>query len=98
MPAGPRELFAYWLKSQPATPVVVGASPRAGLGLLRAACAAAVSEGRQYALPDDVKLVAEPSLGHRLVSHPTANLAGVTPAATVAEIVQRVPVPVSADR
>lgn len=78
--------------------LVVGASPRASLGLLRAACAVAVSEGRQYALPDDVKLVAEPVLGHRLVAHPTAHLAGVTTSATVAEIVSRVPVPVGGDR
>ena len=78
--------------------LVVGASPRAGLGLLQAARAVAVSEGRQYTLPDDVKLVAEPVLGHRLVAYPTAHLSGVTTAATVAEIVRSIPVPVSADR
>jgi len=47
--------------------VEVGASPRAGLMLLRAAKARAMMKGRDHALPDDVQALAEPVLGHRLV-------------------------------
>lgn len=46
-----------------------GLSPRAGLGLLRAARAFALIEGRQHVLPDDVQAVAAPVIGHRLHAH-----------------------------
>jgi MoxR-like ATPase len=48
----------------------LGASPRAGLMLLRAAKAHAVLDGRDHALPDDVQALAEPVLSHRLVLAP----------------------------
>jgi MoxR-like ATPase len=47
--------------------VVLGASPRASLSLLRAAKAAAVIAGRPFATPDDVRGAAVPVLAHRLV-------------------------------
>jgi MoxR-like ATPase len=50
--------------------VDLGASPRAGLMLLRAAKAHAMVEGRDHALPDDVQALAEPVLAHRLVLAP----------------------------
>jgi MoxR-like ATPase len=50
--------------------VDLGASPRAGLMLLRAAKARAMMEGRDHALPDDVQALAEPVLSHRLVLAP----------------------------
>ena len=50
--------------------VDLGASPRAGLMLLRAAKAKAMMEGRDHALPDDVQVLAEPVLAHRLVLAP----------------------------
>jgi MoxR-like ATPase len=48
--------------------VVLGASTRAALALYRAAQALAVTAGRDYAVPDDVKTLAEPCLAHRLVT------------------------------
>jgi MoxR-like ATPase len=75
--------------------VSVGASPRAALSVLRAATAWAVSDGRAYVTPDDVKDVAEPALAHRIVAHPAAELAGATTSATVAEILARVAVPMA---
>jgi MoxR-like ATPase len=48
----------------------LGASPRAGLMLLRAAKARAMMEGRDHALPDDVQALAEAVLAHRLVLAP----------------------------
>jgi MoxR-like ATPase len=50
--------------------VDLGASPRAGLMLLRAAKARAMMQGRDHALPDDVQALAEPVLAHRLVLAP----------------------------
>jgi MoxR-like ATPase len=50
--------------------VDLGASPRAGLMLLRAAKAHAMMQGRDHTLPDDVQALAEPVLAHRLVLAP----------------------------
>jgi MoxR-like ATPase len=50
--------------------VELGASPRAGLMLLRAAKALAALDGRDHALPDDVQALAQPVLAHRLLLAP----------------------------
>jgi MoxR-like ATPase len=52
--------------------VELGASPRAGLMLLRAAKALAALESRHHALPDDVQMLAQPVLAHRLLLAPDA--------------------------
>ena len=52
--------------------VELGASPRAGLMLLRAAKARALVHGRDHALPDDVQALAEAVLSHRLMLAPEA--------------------------
>jgi MoxR-like ATPase len=52
--------------------VELGASPRAGLLLLRAAKARALLSGREHALPDDVQALALPVLGHRILLGPEA--------------------------
>jgi len=61
--------------------VDLGASPRAGLMLLRAAKAHAMLAGRDHALPDDVQALAEPVLAHRLV------LAPETPRAAAGDVI-----------
>jgi MoxR-like ATPase len=61
--------------------VDLGASPRAGLMLLRAAKAHAMMAGRDHALPDDVQALAEPVLAHRLV------LAPETPRSAAAHVI-----------
>jgi MoxR-like ATPase len=55
--------------------VDLGASPRAGLMLLRAAKARAMVHGRDHALPDDVQALAEPVLAHRIVLAPESSRA-----------------------
>jgi MoxR-like ATPase len=67
----------------------LGASPRAGLMLLRAAKARALLQGRDHALPDDVQALAEPVLSHRLVLAPEAVEA--TPSGVVADTLAAVP-------
>lgn len=51
------------------TEVALGASPRAALGLYRAAQASALLEGRDYVVPDDIKRLAVPVLSHRILTH-----------------------------
>ncbi len=58
----------------------LGASPRAGLQLLRAAKARALLDGRDHALPDDVQALAGPVLAHRLVLAPGEPLDSATTA------------------
>jgi MoxR-like ATPase len=67
----------------------LGASPRAGLMLLKAAKALAALEGRDHALPDDVQRLAAPVLTHRLLLAPDA--VGVERADVVREALERVP-------
>jgi MoxR-like ATPase len=69
--------------------VDLGASPRAGLLLLRAAKARALLAGRDHALPDDVQALAEVVLAHRLVPAPEA--LDVTGARIVADAVAATP-------
>ena len=72
----------------------LGASPRAGIALLRVAKARAVADGRDYLMPDDVKAVAVPVLAHRLIVAPEARSAGVTGEQLVREVLEKTPVPV----
>jgi MoxR-like ATPase len=78
-------------RSHPA--VELGASPRASLGLLRAARAAAALAGREYAVPDDVKALALHVLPHRLILRPEAQLAGLDPVRVVADVIDGTPAP-----
>ncbi|HET7567244.1 MAG TPA: MoxR family ATPase [Gaiellaceae bacterium] len=72
----------------------LGASPRAGIALLRVAKARALADGRDYLVPDDVKAVAKPVLAHRLILAPEARSAGLGGEELVAEALERTPVPV----
>jgi MoxR-like ATPase len=74
--------------------VYLGASPRAGIALLRVAKARALADGRGFVSPDDVKAAAEPVLAHRLIVAPEARAAGLTPRELVRETLERTPVPV----
>jgi MoxR-like ATPase len=72
----------------------LGASPRAALALHRAVQARALLHGRAYALPDDVKALAVPVLGHRLVLSAQARLRGVTEAEILNGVLEGTKVPV----
>jgi MoxR-like ATPase len=71
----------------------LGASPRAGLQLLRAARASAALSGRDHVLPDDVQALAGPVLAHRLLLTTDAALGRRTAEQVVAELLSTVPVP-----
>jgi MoxR-like ATPase len=72
----------------------LGASPRAGIALLRVAKARALADGRDYVVPDDVKAIAAPVLAHRLILAPEARSASVGAEELVADALARTPVPV----
>ncbi|MFM8382655.1 MAG: AAA family ATPase, partial [Actinomycetota bacterium] len=71
----------------------LGLSPRATVQLARAARTLAASRGRDFATPDDVKELAEPTLAHRLSVRHDFAARGVTAAEVIAEILATVPVP-----
>jgi MoxR-like ATPase len=70
-----------------------GASPRASIALLAGAQARAVSAGRDYVIPDDVKALAPAAIRHRVGLQPDAEIEGVSADDCVAEILREVRVP-----
>ena len=72
----------------------LGGSPRAGIALVRVAKARALSYGRSFLSPEDVKAVAEPVLAHRLIVAPEARAAGTTSNELVRDALEKTPVPV----
>src|SRR5438094_374283 len=69
--------------------LILGASPRAAVHLLRAAKAAAAIEGRDFATPDDVKSLATPTLRHRVVLKAEAEIEGLDADAVVRRVLAR---------
>jgi MoxR-like ATPase len=75
--------------------VLLGGSPRASIALYRTAQALAAVTGRDFALPDDVKKMAQPVLGHRLILKPESRLRKRTAAAVVKDLVGDAKVPIT---
>ena len=73
--------------------LALGASPRAGIALLRMAKAHAVARNRDYVLPEDVQEVAVPVLAHRVIVAPEGRATGTTGTEAVAEALEQTPVP-----
>jgi MoxR-like ATPase len=73
--------------------LALGVSPRGALALQRAARAYAASLGREYVVPDDIKLLGGPVLAHRLMVTPEAQLRGASADEVLAAVLETVPVP-----
>ena len=73
--------------------LVLGVSPRGALALQRASRAYAAASGRDYVIPDDLKLLAGSVLEHRLILSPEAQLRGAAPSEVLASVLGKVPVP-----
>ena len=71
--------------------VYLGASPRASLALAQAARARALSSGRGFVIPDDIKALAVSVLAHRLVLTPEAEMEGTSPESIVQAGLEQVP-------
>jgi MoxR-like ATPase len=73
--------------------VMLGASPRGSLAVLKLARAEAAIRGRDFVVPDDVKAVAVAALAHRLVLRPELWISRTTPAQVVETLLREVPAP-----
>jgi MoxR-like ATPase len=73
--------------------LVCGASPRAANMLATAARAQAAVSGRDFVIPDDIKMLLYPALTHRVVIAPTAELEGISAANVLTQIIEQVPAP-----
>jgi MoxR-like ATPase len=73
--------------------VYLGASPRGSLSLFRTAQAAALLAGRDYVIPDDIKMLVEPVLAHRVIMNPAARVRNVQSGAILRDVLQSVAVP-----
>jgi MoxR-like ATPase len=73
--------------------LLLGASPRASLSLLKASKAVAAMNGQDYVIPDDVKYLVPRVLGHRLIVKPEYELENVTPYDVARELLANVKVP-----
>jgi MoxR-like ATPase len=73
--------------------VSLGASPRAGIHLLSTARVRALSEDRDFVIPDDVKSLVPPVWRHRVILSPDALVEGLTPDGVLTDILNTIPVP-----
>jgi MoxR-like ATPase len=73
--------------------VAVGAGPRGGIALVRAARARALMEGRAYATPDDVKHMALPALRHRVTPAPELEIEGHSSDTLIKALLEKVQAP-----
>ena len=71
----------------------MGASPRAGIGLMKASQALALIEGVDFVTPDHIQELAIPTIAHRLVLDSGAQYSGSQAEQIVLEIIQDIPVP-----
>ena len=72
---------------------VLGASPRAALDLAKTCQTYALSKGRDYVIPDDVKYLASAIMAHRLILDTNARIQGITAEQVIQGILERVPIP-----
>jgi MoxR-like ATPase len=90
-------LYTYAVRLATATrnhpQVRLGVSPRGVIALTRAAGAYALTDGRGYVVPEDVKALVEPVFAHRLILSPDAQVRGLTAIDVLREVADSVPVP-----
>ncbi|HUN85100.1 MAG TPA: MoxR family ATPase [Terracidiphilus sp.] len=91
------ELYGYILSLARRTrewpTLLLGASPRAALSVMRVAQATAAFDGRDYLVPDDVKRAVQPVLRHRVILKPEAELEGFDADRVLSDVVAAVAVP-----
>ncbi len=91
------ELYGYILalarRTREWPTLLLGASPRAALSVMRVAQATAAFDGRDYLVPDDVKRAIPPVLRHRVMLKPEAELEGFDADRVLADVIAAVPVP-----
>jgi MoxR-like ATPase len=88
-----RYVVALVAATRESTSVAVGSSPRGSLALLKLSRCRAALDGRDFVTPDDVKAVAVPALGHRLVLRPELWVQRRTGDDVVRDVLDGVPTP-----
>ena len=73
--------------------VYLGVSPRGSLALFKCAQARAAILGRNYVTPDDIKVLASPAFGHRIILNPSARIRDINSEQVITEILGMVAVP-----
>lgn len=73
--------------------ILVGAGPRASQALLLASRAQAMLDGRDFTTPDDVKVMAQPVLEHRLILRPEYELEGLAVTEVIQKVLQEIAIP-----
>ena len=74
--------------------VRLGASPRGSIALYKASQAHALMSGRDFVIPDDVKLLSEPVLAHRIILSSNASLRGITQQSVIQDVLETISVPI----
>ena len=74
--------------------LLLGASPRATLALIRASQAEAYMDHRDYVIPDDIREVMNPVICHRLVLSMEAKMSKLQPEDVLKELIRKIPVPI----
>ena len=72
--------------------LLLGASPRAAIYLMKASRVRALIQGREFMTHEDIQDVALPVLGHRLILRPESEMDGQSVEAIVQQLIQQVPV------
>jgi MoxR-like ATPase len=93
VPALHRYVVALLTATRTTRDIYLGASPRAGIALVRAAKALAVLRGRDFVVPQDLKDLSGRVLGHRIILSSDAKVHGQTEDAVIAGLVEGIPVP-----
>jgi len=88
-----RYIAAIVQQTRQSKAVFLGASPRASVGMLNAAKAYALLQGRDFVVPDDIQHVAPSILQHRLILTAEAEMEGRTPLLVAQRLMERVEVP-----
>ena len=73
--------------------IALGASPRASLGLFRAARGLALLQDRDYVVPDDIQALAPAVIAHRIILSPSARMRGLRNVDVVNELLEEIAVP-----
>lgn len=73
--------------------VYLGSSPRGSLALYKTSQALAALQGRDFVIPDDIKVLATATLAHRIIVSPSARIKNVDTRDVVQDILSTVPVP-----
>ncbi len=73
--------------------ILLGASPRAGITLMRAGRTLAMFAGRDFVVPDDISQLFRPALRHRIILTPEAEVEGLSPDQILTDVMRSVEVP-----